>query len=396
MVGRIAAVSLTNLTTGLSVVNRDYEADYKPSGKGDTIRVRVLADLRAYDGPDITSTGANQVLTESYLSIVLNQDKNVPVTIPNKDMTLEIQDFKQQVTDQQMIPMADKIDTFIFGTIPLLCPNIVGEPGITPASDEVISDAGVRLSEMGCPWDQRKFVLNPKARGALATYIKAISNSAINAAALRRGHVGQTANMEFLESNNISSHTNGGFDGTPIVNGATQIGSTIEIDGFGGGGATDVLLKGDIITFAGCFAVKPVSGDILPYLKQFVVTADADAAATGTGEASVSIYPAIDTAIPGKTCSASPTNGGAVTLFGGASTTYTRNLACHKKAMTFAMSPLHPLDGGSVSYNVSHEGLSLLYSAGDSIYKRETVKRYDALYGGLLTNPNMCCLIAGE
>ena len=395
IVAKLAAISLTNKTVGLNVVNRDYTSDFKPSGRGDTVRVRVPADLRSYDGPDITNNGDDQYLTETYVNVQLEKDKVVPVTITNKELSLEIEDLQKQVTDPQMIPMADAIDSYIFETLTLLCPNIVGEPGITPASDEVVSDAAVRLTEMGCPGEDRNFVLNPKARGSLAQYIKATSSQKMAEDAIRRGFVGRTADMAFWESNNISRHTNGSFDGLPIVMGASQTGASVVVDDVGGA-ITDFLLKGDIITFAGCYAVKPVNGEALPYLKQFVVTADTDAVATGTGQATIPISPSIDIAVPGKTCSASPTDGGAVTLVGGASGTYTRNLACHKRAITLATAPLAPLRGGSVSHHVTLDGISLLYSAGDDIKVRHTIMRYDCLFGGLLVNPNMCCLIAGE
>ena len=395
IVAKIFAAVLTNKTVGLQVVSRDYDTDFQPSGKGDAVRVRIPAKLRAYDGPDITGNGDSQFVTESYISLQIEKDKVVPVTITNKDMTLEIEDFRKQVADQQSIPMADAWDTYIFGTLPLLCPNIVGTPGVTPASDEVLSDASVRLTELGCPGENRHTVLNPVARGALAQYIKATSNQKIAADALKRGFVGRTADMAFLESNNISRHTNGSFNGTPITMGASQTGATVIIDGIGGAYA-GFLKKGDILTFAGCFAVKPVNGEALPYLKQFVVTADTASVATGTGQCTVPISPSIDVAIPGKTCSASPTNDGAVTIFGGASTTFSRNIACHKNAMTFVSVPLKPLDGGSVSNNVSLEGISILYSAGDDIKLRHTIKRIDSIYGGRLINPDYMCMIAGE
>ncbi|MBW7995369.1 MAG: hypothetical protein FVQ81_02115 [Candidatus Glassbacteria bacterium] len=395
IVAKVFAAVLTNKTVGINIVNMDYTAEFKPSGKGDTVRVRVPAKLRSYDGPDITGNGDSQNAIESYVDVKLSQHKVTPVTITAKDMTLEIADFQRQIADQQVIPIADDFDTYIFGTLPLGCANIVGEAGVTPASDEVVSDAAVRLTEMGCPGEDRNFVLNPVARGALAQYIKATSNQKIAADALRRGFVGRTADMAFWQSNNISRHTNGSFNGTPIVMGASQTGATVVIDGIGGA-YTDFLLQGDIITFAGCYAVKPVNGEAFPYLRQFVVTADVDSVATGTGQATVPIWPAIDIAVPGKTCSASPSNDGAVTLFGGASTSFSRNLACHKKAITFASSPLHPLDGGSRSFNTSVDGVSLLFTAGDQIKELQTIKRFDSLFGGLIVNPDMCCMIAGE
>jgi len=203
VVAKVAAVSLVNKTVGLSVCNMDYDAEFKPSGKGDTVRVRVLGDLQAYDGPDITANGDDQYLTETYVNVQLEKDKVVPVTITNKDLTLEIEDFQKQVTDQQMIPMADAIDSYIFSTIPLVCPNIVGTPGVTPSTDEVVSDAGVRLTEMGCPYEDRSVVLNPKGRGGLAQYLKAISSPAMAEDMVKRGFITRTANMAFYESNNV-------------------------------------------------------------------------------------------------------------------------------------------------------------------------------------------------
>lgn len=395
MVAKIAAAVLTNQTIGKNIVNMDYQAEFKPSGKGDTVRVKTLPKYISYSNRDLT--GVDQYASETYVNVTLDTEAVVPVTYTDKDLTLEISDFEEQFGKPMAVAMANCFDTFIFDKMGWSCPNIVGEPGITPSSIDVISNAEVRLTELGCPEEGRNLVLNPRARGEIAQYLKSTSNQQIAADAIKRGYVGKdVSGMRFWQSNNVYRHTNGSFNGTPIVMGANQgADGSIVLDGIGGA-YTGFLKKGDILTFAGCYAVKPVSGVALPYLKQFVVTEDVDSVATGTGQATVSISPKIVISGAGKNCSAYPTNDGAVKLYGAASQTYTRNLACHPGAFTFASVPLHPLTGGSVSHSQTVDGLSILLTLFDEGRKMQTIRRLDALYGGLMVNPDMCCLIAGE
>jgi hypothetical protein len=396
MVAKIAAATLTNQAVGKNVVNMDYEAEFKPSGKGDTLRVKIPARFISYASRDLT--GVDQYASETYMNLTLDTEGVVPVTYTDKDLTLEISNFNEQIAKPMVEPVADDFDTFIFDKMGWSCPNIVGEPGITPSSDEVITNATVRLAENGCPLTGLNAVFNHRAAGNIAQYLKATSNQQIAADVIKRGYAGKDiAGTRFWQSNNVYRHTNGSFDGTPIVKGASQgADGTIIIDGIGGA-YTGFLKKGDILTFAGCYAVRPTNHVALPHLKQFVVTKDVDSVADNTGEATVSISPAIVTSGAKQNCSAYPTNDGAVKLFGSAGQTYTRNLVCHPGAFTFATSPLHPLTGGSVSHPSGVvEGMSVLLTIFDEGRKMQTIRRLDYLYGGLMVNPDMCCLVAGE
>jgi hypothetical protein len=357
------------------------------------VRVRVPAQLRAYDGPDITSYW--QTITESYVSVTLDQFKTVGFSITAKDRTLEIKDFRTQCIDPAIDPLADAIDTYVFGTLGLQFNNIVGYAGVTPSSSAILGLAAQRLTELGCPSDNRNAVFNPAARWALADYLKSICNPEMARDVLTRGFIGRNADMQFYESNNIGRHTNGRFDGTVLTKGASQVGAELIMDGFGGA-YSDVLKTGDIFTAVGAYQVKPVSGDTMPSLKQFVVTADTDSIADNDGEATPTIFPSIDATIPGKTCSASPTNDGAITLFGGASGSYTNNLAFHKNAIAMAIVPLRPVEGGLQSRSVSMKGINLLYTIGGDIDTLVTKFRFDVLFGGLVVNREMGVRIAGE
>jgi len=55
---------------------------------------------------------------------------------------------------------------------------------------------------------------------------------------------------------------NGSAEGTPLVKGANQTGSTIDVDGIAGTPGADWLLAGDIISFAGINCVYDVTADV--------------------------------------------------------------------------------------------------------------------------------------
>lgn len=185
---------------------------------------------------------------------------------------------------------------------------------------------------------------------------------------------------------------------TPVINGAGQTGSSIITSGWGAGGAA--LVKGDIVTFAGCYGVNPLSKESTGRLQQFVLTADvADAA----GAATLSISPAIITSGQLQNVTASPTNGGAVTYWsmavGGtqAATVGPQNLVFHPKAFATAMADLVMPNGGAKGTRVQSKdlGVAMRFVEQYSITSDQNLNRLDILFGSTAVAPEWAVRVTG-
>jgi P22 coat protein - gene protein 5 len=112
----------------------------------------------------------------------------------------------------------------------------------------------------------------------------------------------------------------------------------------------------------GLQAVNSVTKATLPYLKQFVVTADANA--DGTGAAVISISPPIISATTGnsaaqRTVHQAMSGSSAITVLGTASTVYLQNLVFHKNAFALAVVPMQKPAGAVDVARKSYKGLSV-------------------------------------
>ena len=179
--------------------------------------------------------------------------------------------------------------------------------------------------------------------------------------------------MEWFECQSLPIHTNGNKVSGVTVSGASQTGSTLNIAGVA---ASDTFKKGTVFTIAGVYEVHPLTGAVLPNLRQFVVTADATMSGT-TG--SSSIYPAITAVAPGATVSSSPASGAALTIFGAANTAYRQNLGWQRDAIATAFAPL-PVLASCEGYTFDADGISLrVMTFGDGKADVEHT-RIDVLY----------------
>ncbi len=185
---------------------------------------------------------------------------------------------------------------------------------------------------------------------------------------------------------NIRTHTVGAYVGTPLVNDTVASGdTTVTTDGWTGS-VTGLLKKGDVITFASVYDVNPVSGDTLPDLKQFVVTADVN---SSSGAADIPVYPAFINSGALKTCSALPADNAAITVLGSASTATQQGLAFHKYAVTWATAQLELPQGVHSAARATDPdtGISIrlvsFYNGLTDVF----VTRCDIMYGWAVRRP---------
>jgi hypothetical protein len=158
-------------------------------------------------------------------------------------------------------------------------------------------------------------VLDPKSQAAiLNANLASFNPTAQIAQYFKTGQFGASALGidDWYYDPNMPVHTTGSFTAsTPVVNGASQTGSSIVTAGWG----TGTLNIGDTFTIAGVNAVNPVSYADTGELQQFVVTATATLSTTAT----ISISPSIITSGALQTVTASPADQASITVLGATS-----------------------------------------------------------------------------
>ncbi|MCL6734385.1 P22 phage major capsid protein family protein [Streptomyces neyagawaensis] len=172
IIARRALATLYESTHMAMLVHRDYEADF--AGRvGDTITVRKPATFTASEFN--RSTGiVPQNATESGVPVVLNHFPDVSVAVTTEQLTLEINDFGEQLLDPMMEAMAQKIDRDLLTlrdditqTIGAVAENTAGEDynypnGQYPWSDSrVLIEAGRVLDQQNVPPSERRVVVGP-------------------------------------------------------------------------------------------------------------------------------------------------------------------------------------------------------------------------------------------
>jgi hypothetical protein len=195
---------------------------------------------------------------------------------------------------------------------------------------------------------------------------------------------------------NLPTHTVGTNAAAPLVDGANQTGSA-GILCKTWTATTGSVKEGDIVQFAGVYAVNPQSRVSTGVLKNFVITADG----TATGGQVLTIYidPVMVTTGAFQNVTALPAAEAAITVFGHA-TTYSgkvspQGLAFHRDAFTLATVDLPLPRGIDMAARASDKqlGLSLRIVRDYNIDTDQFPCRIDILYGWACLRPELACRV---
>lgn len=403
IIAKEALVQLENNLVMANNVHREYKKEFVKVG--DTVSIRKPVKFYAADG----ATRVNQDVEEANTSITVDARKHVSWGFNSADLTLTVEDYSERYIKPASIALANVIDRAGHALYTNVW-NHVGTPGTTPANFAAMALASQRMDEMAVANDMRKAVLNPAAGYAIAGTATALFMNGANATAYRKGAIGEIASLETLRSQNVANHTVGVATGTPLINGASQNttyalskttnSQSLITDGWTNS-TTGILKAGDVITIAGVYAVNPVPGEgttgknVLPYLQEFTVLADADSGAT-TGPATLTISPAIIVSGPYQTVDAAPADGAAITVkTGTGGTTYPQNMAFHKNSFALVTCPLELPDGVSFKARETHKGISIRVVKQYDIDADTDVIRLDVLFGWKAIYPDLACRITG-
>lgn len=373
-------------------VDQDYDERFAKNGAkiGDTITLRKPVQFQAVDGATISI----QDVTENSTTLQLSTQKHVAFAFSSKDLSLSIDQFSERYLKSAAVALANAVDVSGLTAAYQATANSVGTPGTVPSALSTYLAAGQKMSEMSCPVDdERHIVITPAMEASIVDALKGLfqSSSEIDRQ-YRRGRMGMAAGFNWAMDQNCRTHTVGPLGGTPLVNGASQTGSSLVTDGWTAAAASR-LKKGDVITIAGVYAVNRVSGDSTGSLQQFVVTADVSS--DGSGNATIPISPAISTTAPYATVSALPADNAAITVVGAASTATPQGLAYHKEAFVLGMAPLEVPQGVHMAKAVMNPktGVSVRVISDYDITNDRFITRCDVLYGWGIRRPEWACRV---
>lgn len=364
-------------------INRQYDDRFAQDGAkiGTALNIRLPIRVVTRSGAALSAQG----VTETNTTLNVTTQLGVDTQFTSVELTMQIDDFSKRILEPQMAQLAASIEADALSMHRDVY-NVVPNLG-APFNMRQTLLARKALNDSLAPMDnRRRVVLNTQDNVDLVDANKGLfQDSATIKEQYREGMVGRTAGFDFYESTLMPTQTTGTALAatTYTVNGANQTGSTITV----ATGSTTFAV-GDVITFAGCFAIHPETRLSTGQLQTFVVTA-----AYAGGAGNIAISPAIVTSGGGQTVSASPTNGGAVTKIGGASAVYRPSLAFHEDAFTFATADLVLPKGVDMASRQVYDGISMRMVRQYDINNDRFPVRFDVLYGYRTIRPQLAARI---
>ena len=392
MITREAQRILHNSLPFVSGINRAYDKSFAKEGAkiGDSLRIRLPNQYTVTDGATLSA----QDTTEQQVTLPVTSQKHVGMNFTSADLTLSLDDFSKRIIEPAIKRLASEVDRTVLEIAAKGIYNSVGDVGTDPATARVYLDAGAKISDYAGPTDMRGVYINPAAQAGTVDGLKGLFQSAgkISNQYVSGRMADNVLGFDFNMTQNIYRHTAGSFAGTPAVNGASQTGATLAMDGFNAS-ATGVYKAGDVFTLPGVYGVNPETKQTLSTLQQFVVTADVDA--DGSGEADVPISPSIVTSGALQTVSGSPADDAEPTEQGTAGSIFAKNIACHKDAITFATADLVLPRGVDMASRVVQDNISLRIVRDYDINNDKMPCRVDVLFGAVVMRPELGCTIVG-
>lgn len=348
---------------------------------GDTIYTSIPTRRNVQeDNLDITSFGKD--VTEEKAPLVLNKSATTADQFDSLELATEV-DVKNALK-RFGIPsaeaLAQQIESRCFGIVADSTYNITGTAGSNTFTVADILAARTKLNQNLCPMKDRMLFLNSESGAEAVDARKGLFQSSEQIKKqYEMGYVGRADGFDWMETELISTHTNGSQGGTPLMDGATSEGaSAVHIDGVTSG---NTWTKGTKFTIAGVYMVHPITKVVSNRLQQFVVTEDTTF--TG-GEADVPVSPSIYASSTStlRNVDALPADGAAITLLSGsASTGYAQNVALHKSAFKMVTVPLYTPKGEELVASETVDGITVNIVRFFDGNTRKVTTRYDVLYG---------------
>lgn len=397
MIARESLMQFKNALGFTRGVNRQYDGQFAGKGGakiGNVCNIRLPHMFEVSDGAVVNVQNVN----DRTVALTLNQRKHVAFSFSTEELTLNVEEFSNRYLKPASVALANKVDITGLAEADKVY-NSVGVPEAPPTTLEAYLQAGEKLNNFAAPVGDRTMLINPRASTKIVNALQALQNPSSRISdQYEDGVMSRAAGFKWMMSQNINRHTVGPLGGTPLVDGADQSGSAIDVKGWTAS-AANRLKAGDAITFASVYAVNPITLQATEDLAQFVLTADFDSASDGTG--TINISPAIVLTGPYKNVSAAPGDEAAILIFGHASSYANKvtanNLAYHKDAFILGCADLYipkNVEMASVASD-AESGLSIRFVRFYDGRTDELISRLDILFGWLTARPEWACRVQG-
>lgn len=392
MITRAAVRIWKNTNFFIQNINTQYDDQYAREGAkiGTQLRIRLPNEYTVRHGP----AAQVQDTQEQQITMVLATQDGIDVSFSTAERTMSLDDYVERVLAPKIAfltaDVAYTIMSGLEGSVANLVSNVDGAGNIVHPTQLQVLKARAILTNQSAPPGQRKLVTDPDTQANMVSTLSGLFNPA---PAITRqymeGMMYDALGFRWFEDQTVIKHTTGTFT-AGTVNGAGQTGTSTLVTN----AITGTLLTGDIITIQNVNAINRLTRQSLGTLRQFVVTADANNAAT-----SISIYPAIVAPVGGvgvqyQTVDASPANGATISLATKASEVYRKNIAYTPDAITMATADLELPEGVWERSRSSYDGVSmrsvLAYNPGTD----QAIDRLDVLFGYLGVRPEWAVAVA--
>lgn len=383
--------------------NRTYDDQYEQAGAkvGNTVNARLPQRWTVTDGQALQP----QAMLDQTVAITLTNQKNVAFGYSSAQATTEVDQVRKRYVQPAAEALGNAADVLAFQAVYRDIYSAVGVPGTTTSAVLDYLKAGTKLTDLATPMSGRVAMLDPLGMQSLVSAASTSFNpSGALSANWREAQfaANQLGVGAWFQDPNRPVHTTGTFTAsTPLTNGASQSGSTVDIDGWASGAST--LNKGDIFTIAGMNSVNPLSYQSTGRLQQFVVTATTSDV---TGEMlTLPISPPMILTGALQTVDALCANNAVVTVLGAtaaaggtlATTTSPQGFIYHPDAFVFVMADLdRPTAGCECKVARSKQAnLSIRWVEQYQIGTDQNPSRLDILIGAATLQARLACRIFG-
>ena len=396
---RVGRLAINNLKFANNV-DRQYDDDYVQAGAkvGATINLRLPQRFQTTKGQAFQQ----QSITDQIVPVTLTDQANVGISFSSFSMTVDVDDYTERYIEPAAVQLANTMDFDGLSRISQQVSNSVGSPGTDPTANTTYLAANTLLSNFAAP-PRRMVITNPQMQAAItATNFSLFNPQTTISDSFERG-IYSTNTLGFTEwywDQNVARFTNATYGGTPLVNGATQTGSSLITDGWSSGATT--LVAGTIFTLgasavggtSGVYAVNPQNYQSTGALQQFRVV---NTVSDTTGAITMTIAPPIITSGQLQTVTQSPVDNAVITVVGTTGISAARGLAWVKEAVVMVMADLIMPEGGAIAERISSKplGFALRMAKQWNGLTDQNLCRIDAVYGWAAYRPEWICLIQG-
>lgn len=318
-------------------IDQSYSSQFGVAGAkvGSQISVRKKQRFAVSSG----SAAQIQGLTDATTPITMTIRSHVAYQIDSTERYLSADDLMNRYGNEAVVAMSNAVENnaLAFGCV--VSPNWAGTLGTAPTDNSGILDLGVTLDNYSAPDDlDRNLIVTPnQMKKAIMNDQQLFNHQGELGKQFKKGVVGEAHGFDWFKSQNVPIFTSGvRAAATPLINGASQTGTTINIKGMGAAG---IIKMGEKLRITGVNNVNMQSrqDNGSPFSATVMANATADGSGLITG---LQIYPGITPTGTLQNVTGSPADNAPITLWAPTATVGATGLAWTKEAFAIVFGKL--------------------------------------------------------